>query len=145
VTENPQQLSDAAVKHLEFIQTVIARQAGNSFLLKGWSLTVAAALYGFTAAHLNWRLALLGLVVIAAFWWLDAYFLRQERLFRCLYDDVRKEHAGIAPFEMSTASYRSRPRNSYRACVWSITLAVFYGIVEVVGVGLLVASLYHTG
>jgi len=144
VTEIPQQLSDAAVKHLEFIQAVIARQAGNSFLLKGWSLTVAAALYAFTAAHLNWRLAALGLLVVAAFWWLDAYFLRQERLFRCLYNEVRTAQSGIAPFAMSTASYFSQPRNSYRACVWSITLAVFYGTVEFVGVVLLAVSLYHS-
>lgn len=143
MTESAPQPSDGVVKHLEFIQTVIARQSGNSFLLKGWSLTVAAALYAFTAAHLNWRLAVLGLFVMAAFWWLDAYFLRQERLFRCLYDDVRTGHTGIAPFAMSTASYFGRERNSYRACIWSVTLVVFYGIVEVVGLVLLAASLYH--
>ncbi len=32
------------VKHLEFVQAVIARQAANSFLLKGWSVTLATAL-----------------------------------------------------------------------------------------------------
>jgi hypothetical protein len=31
-------------KHLELIQAVISRMAGNSFLLKGWSVTLAAAL-----------------------------------------------------------------------------------------------------
>jgi len=30
-------------KHVEFIQAAIARMAGNSFVIKGWSLTIAAA------------------------------------------------------------------------------------------------------
>ena len=34
---------DRVVKHLEFIQGVVNRLGGNSFLLKGWSMTVLAA------------------------------------------------------------------------------------------------------
>ena len=36
------------IKHLEFIQAVITRMAGNSFVLKGWAITLAAA--GFALA-----------------------------------------------------------------------------------------------
>src|ERR1700735_1793798 len=82
--------SDAQVKHLEFIQLVIARLGTNSFLAKGWALTVAGALYGFAVTHLNPSIALLGLVPVIAFWWLDSFFLRTERLYRCLYEDARK-------------------------------------------------------
>jgi hypothetical protein len=48
-------------KHLEFIQGVVTRLANNQFLIKGWSLTVAAALYGFAATHRAWQLALVGI------------------------------------------------------------------------------------
>ncbi len=37
--------TEPILKHLEFIQAVIARQANNSFLVKGWGLTVARAFY----------------------------------------------------------------------------------------------------
>lgn len=142
----PRQPSDAiTAKHLEFIQAVITRQASNSFLLKGWTVTVAGALYAFNSTHLNWRLAMLGLLVVAAFWWLDAYFLRQERLFRCLYDEVRSASSEIESFTMSTAGFRDRKKNSYSSCIFSMTLGVFYGIVEAVGIALLVASSYHAG
>jgi hypothetical protein len=40
-------LSDAELKHLEFIQAVITRPATNSFLIKVWALTAAEAFYGF--------------------------------------------------------------------------------------------------
>ena len=36
-------------KHLEFIQTTINRIAGNCFLLKGWAITLVAALFALSA------------------------------------------------------------------------------------------------
>jgi hypothetical protein len=36
--------SEASLKHLEFLQAVIARLATDSFLMKGWALTVSASL-----------------------------------------------------------------------------------------------------
>jgi hypothetical protein len=72
-TEEP---SDARIKHLEFVQAVIARQASNSFLLKGWALTVAAAFFGFVATQLHWEVALVALLPVIVFWFLDAYYLR---------------------------------------------------------------------
>ena len=32
------------LKHLEFIQSIITRMASNSFLLKGWAITIVSAL-----------------------------------------------------------------------------------------------------
>jgi len=32
-------------KHLELIQAVITRMAGNSFLIRGWSVTLVSALF----------------------------------------------------------------------------------------------------
>ena len=41
------------LKHLEFIQTVINRMAGNCFLLKGWAITLVAALFALSAKDTN--------------------------------------------------------------------------------------------
>lgn len=67
--------------HLEMIQGVIARIAGNSFLLKGWSVTIAAALFALAARDSNSQFACIALLPSIVFWGLDAYYLRQERLF----------------------------------------------------------------
>ncbi len=41
------------LKHLEFIQNTITRMANNSFLLKGWTITVVGALIGLNKDGLD--------------------------------------------------------------------------------------------
>jgi hypothetical protein len=135
--------SEAQIKHLEFIQLVISRQAGNSFLAKGWVITVSGALYGFSVSHLNPWIAFVGLVPAAAFWWLDGYFLRAERLFRCLYDDARKFDTKVELFSMNVGPYRGDARNKWIAVMFSSTLLAFYGTLVAVGLVIFAASLVH--
>jgi hypothetical protein len=85
---------DNQIKHLEMIQAVVARLGGNGFLIKGWAVTVAGAFIGFAVDRRQWGLALLALAPTLLFWLLDASFLRNERLFRDLFDRVRQ---GIEP------------------------------------------------
>ena len=96
------------LKHLEFIQAVITRLANDSFLMKGWALTVAGAFYGFAVKGTSWQVAAIGLMPVLVFWGLDAYFLRQERLFRGLYDQVRQRNPAVEPFSMNAAALRFR-------------------------------------
>ena len=42
---------EAKLQHLQFIQAVIARMATNSFLFKGWAITIAAGLSAFAAVE----------------------------------------------------------------------------------------------
>lgn len=134
-------MDERQVKHLELIQRVVARFGTNSFIIKGWALTVSGALYGYTVSHLNWRLALVGLFPVVPFWYLDAYFLYHERLFRCLYDDVRRSSSAIEPFSMHIAGYKSF--QAWRKTVASMTLTVFYGMIMAVGLTILVASIVN--
>ncbi len=119
------------VKHLEFVQAVIARQAGNSFLLKGWSVTLAAALVALGTNAANAGIAAAGLIPAAVFWGLDAYYLRQERLFRPLYDAGRLGHA--EPFVMVTNGYAPGVANWPATLITPVVLgfhgAVILGIV----------------
>jgi hypothetical protein len=73
-------------KHFEIIQAVIARMAGNSFLIRGWSVTLLAALFALAAQGANRSFAVIAYFPCVMFWCLDTYYLRQERLFRGLYD-----------------------------------------------------------
>ncbi len=45
-------------------------------------------------------------VPVVAFWLLDAWYLRQERLFRQLFDEVRKKD-GAPDFSMGTKPFRN--------------------------------------
>jgi hypothetical protein len=113
------------VKHLEFIQAVIARLASNSFLIKGWSLTIAAALLAFTAKESSWVMSLIPLVPIALFWMLDGYFVRQERAFRKLYEETRKQGTSVELFSMDAGHYIER--RSLAKTLISSSLLLFYG------------------
>jgi hypothetical protein len=139
-TEEP---SDARIKHLEFVQAVIARQASNSFLLKGWALTVAAAFFGFVATQLHWEVALVALLPVIVFWFLDAYYLRQERLFRCLFEEARQPGSSVPLFSMDTRPYKSNESAGWLNVAKSVTLSPFYGLLLVVGLLLLGISIHH--
>jgi len=64
----------------------------------------------------------------AAFWVLDAYFLRQERLFRRLYDHVRVLNEDEIDFSMNTNCVQSGCESWVRT-MFAHTLKIFYGIV----------------
>jgi len=117
--------SQDKLKHLEFIQAVINRMAFNSFLLKGWSVTLVAALFALAAKDANKNYVLVAYIPVVIFWVIDAYFLSQERLFRSLYDDVRKKKEDEIDFSMNTEDFR-RGRNSWASSFLSKTLLLFY-------------------
>jgi hypothetical protein len=62
---------------------------------------------------------------VIAFWLLDAWYLRQERLFRRLYDDVRCKE-GVADFSMDIRPFRNSV-GSLMQVAFSRTIILFYG------------------
>jgi len=96
---------DKLAKHVELVQGVINRMASNSFLLKGWSVTLVVGLFALAASGGNWAYSVLGLLPSLSFWWLDAYYLQQERLFRKLHDAVRRGELESDLYGMNTAKY----------------------------------------
>lgn len=121
------------LKHLEFTQAVITRMAGNSFLLKGWTVTISAALFALAGAGAKPILILVALFPALSFWGLDAYYLWQERLFRKLYDDVRvssinTSESGVELFSLSTTKYVSQVSNWFQI-LWSPTIFAFHGAI----------------
>ena len=105
------------IKHLEMIQNIITRLANNSFSLKGWTVIFIAALLGFAIKESNPNYTPLVLFPIFAFWGLDGYYLRQEKLFRALYGKVRKLDEQDINFEMDTSSTEDEVA-SYRIYDW---------------------------
>ena len=117
-------------KHLELIQGVINRMAGNSFHLKGWSVVLVSALFALAASDANDNFVLLAFVPAIAFWVLDGYFLHQERMYRKLYDDVRQKSDKESDFTMDASKYKSEVE-SWPATCFSITLRIFHGMIVI--------------
>ena len=119
---------ECKLKHIELIQQVIQRMAGNSFLLKGWSITIVAALFVLSTKDAQTSFLLVALLPILAFWGLDGYFLRQERLFRKLYDKVTAAAPEQIDFSMNTQPFAGDVDSWWQTCC-SSTLLTFHGTI----------------
>ncbi len=118
---------DRKLKHLEFIQGVINRLSTNSFLLKGWSVLLVSALFALSTQASNKSFVLLAYIPAIIFWGLDGYFLRQERLYRELYNVVRKKAEDDVDFTMSTSDVSTRA-GGWTQATFSKTLIPFHGV-----------------
>lgn len=116
---------DAKHKHLEFIQGVINRLAANSFQLKGWSVVLVSAIFFLLGRGGAPELVAIAFIPVFFFWGLDGYFLRQECLFRDLYDHVRGLEDDAVDFSMDTRSFREKW--TWKGATFSRTLLAFYG------------------
>ena len=116
------------IAHLTFIQGVINRMGQNSFLLKGWSVTIVAALFALAAQGANKQFVLVAYFPAFMFWLLDAFFLHQERLFRKLYEKVASGEISSDNFTLNTVLVKAQV-DSYSAIVFSKTLLPFYGCI----------------
>ncbi len=113
-------------KHLEFIQTTIGRLAENSFLLKGWAITIVAGIFALSPSDHAWKLIVVADSLVLIFWLLDSYYLRQERLFRALYNHVRKFRGKAIDFNMDTKVLPKQENCSWIKVGLSQTLRAFY-------------------
>lgn len=122
-------LMEKKLKHLEFIQQAINRMASNLFLLKGWTVTLIAAMFALAAKESKDFYFLLAYFPTFMFWLLDGYFLSQERRFRSLYDHVAKLEEDAIDFSMDTQPFKETPsRNKWSRALFSPTLLIYYGI-----------------
>jgi len=113
-------------KHLEFIQGAINRMASNLFFLRGWTITLIAALFALSVKEANQNFIFIVYFPVIVFWILDGYFLSQERLFRALYDHVRKLNEEEIDFSMDTSEYKKDDKNGWLSSMFSSTLLFFY-------------------
>lgn len=117
------------LKHLEFIQQAINRMASNLFLLKGWTVTLIAAMFALAAKESRDFYFLLAYFPTLMFWLMDGYFLSQERRFRSLYDYVRTLDESAIDFSMDTQPFKTAPRrNKWSHALLSSTLMIYYGV-----------------
>lgn len=127
-------------KHLEFIQGVITRMSSISALIKGWTLTLSIAAFGFGIEEQSVSVLAIGTLAVALFACLDAGHLREERSYRALFADAVSQN--LPMYDMDARPYKARtsPLHSTN-CSWihvmtSWSIAGFYAPIIVVGFGL---------
>jgi hypothetical protein len=128
-TMDSKDLRDYLFKEAEIVQDIISRMGTNSFLMKGWTATLVVASLIVQGTTYHHYVAVLPLIV---FWYLDAYFLRTERLYRRLYDwlIVNRQKSDAFLLDMNKKSLEKRFGKEVSCTLqvmFSKTLAPFYG------------------
>ena len=136
-------------KHLEFIQGVINRHNFNSFRIKGWAITITAAIFALTGTIKEPFLCFIALGPTIMFWVLDSMFLANERSFVSLYScvangnklkvkkvDLKKEiqktiegdfkEFKVKPYSMDFVQFKELKRNNWTNVFFSYTIRWFY-------------------
>ena len=118
-------------KEIDLIQNCISRMANNSFLLKGWAISIIAVVIAISDARNNpFFLFCCIWVPLICFWYLDAFFLHAEKMYRKMYEWVLRER----PKNNVEYLYDLNPHrfekgvDGFCKVMFSKTLCVFYGI-----------------
>lgn len=84
-------------KEIDLIQSIITRMASNSFMLKGWMVTLVAVILALGKDTILvddvTYLSLVLCLPVLVFWYLDAFFLRTEKCYRKMYSSVISNRA----------------------------------------------------
>jgi len=112
---------------LSTIQNTAKRMATNSLIIKGWTVVVVGIILLLSSTEYQ---ALIAVFALLVFWYLDAYFLQQKKMYRALYKEIVENKLNIGDdfFDIRTARYEAgievpRPNKLMR----SKTLLIFYG------------------
>ena len=122
-------LKEYMLKEVDIIQEIIRRMAFNSFMIKGWAITLVVVTLLLKGTEYQVWIAFIPLLV---FWFLDAYFLWQERLYRKLYDWVVNNRLKTDEylFDMNAYRFKDEVQSRFRI-MFSITLGWFYGSIAI--------------
>jgi hypothetical protein len=138
----PEKIAELRVKHLEMLQSLIARMAGYGVSFKSYCITVSTAVIGFAFTLHRPGIAALALLPVIAFGVADAQYLRVERRFRDLFNLVRKE--GWDQMPTFDINLHTAPAQSYLSAATSWSIVWFYAPLAI-GVLLAVLGAYAYG
>ena len=131
------------LKEIELIQDIIKRMANNSFLIKGWAITLVVASLLLKGPRYQAWIAFIPLLM---FWFLDSYFLWQEKMYRALYSWVVSNRLSTNEylFDLCAKRFEKSVDSKYRIML-STTLVWFYGSIAILIVIYLIVSFVGLG
>lgn len=108
------------------VQNTINRMANSSFLIRGWAVTIIAAMFALAAKDVNAQYVLISYFSIPILWILDAFYLHQEKCYRSLFEVIGKRRGQDTDFSMNAREFEQGV-NAWICTVFSKTTLIFYG------------------
>ena len=160
---DPQPNHENLHKELDLVQDIIKRMAQNSFQVKAWLIGILSALVVLESKAIFAQAAsdntfsiemnLFLFLPILCFWYLDAFFLSTEKLYRELYKWIieNRPHTYAYQYDLNTfirtvgdkTTYLLKPQNSAGRMMWSKTLLPFYAVPLLFVVGVVFYNLWR--
>lgn len=119
-------------KEIDLIQSSITRMSQNSFMIKGWFVSLYAVILALLPEKVNVFLLCASLVAVnLIFWYLDGYFLRIEKKYRKIYDwvlEVRPKNNRELLYQLNPSAFKGKisETETILQVMWSNTLRWFY-------------------
>lgn len=115
--------------YLQMIENVINKMSSNSFLIRGWGITVVGGLMTVFFTHLNnksnWFILILCFAVCVFFWINDAYYLYIERKFRTLYSKAINNEVEVFTMDIS------KIKINFFSCMFSFPYRISYLLISI--------------
>ena len=130
-------------KEIDLIQSIISRMANNSFLLKGWLISIIAVILALSKdSILSNDVQLLCFLLIlptVTFWYLDAYYLHKEKCYRKLYDWVIQNRNKNTEFlySLDYTRFKGEVKNTI-SIMFTKSLFPIYGTTFFILVGIII-------
>jgi hypothetical protein len=133
-------------KEIDLIQGIINRMSHNSFLLKGWAITIIVAVLALSKDTIVIKdityFSLVLLIPLLVFWYLDSFFLHKERCYIKLYDWVIENRLKTEEFQYNLNYKRfEKEIGSVGKIMFSSTLITFYGITALILLGITIYNI----
>lgn len=117
--------SEEKIQYLQMLQEPISRMSTSSAIFKGFAATIVAGIATLSYPETNQLILALSFVPVFLFMFLDIYYLRLEKGYRYLYEEVR---SGRHPIDFSMLLPKDAKKAKARVwdCLKSPSIWLFY-------------------
>ena len=134
-----EKIDDYILKEIDLLEKCIERMAKNSFEIRKWTVGIISIISSVANNSEKSIIMLLCFIIICTFWYLDAYYLRYERMYVDKYnwivnnrtDENLKGLLDLNPrnqyFYNTNEVYNQKKFNIWKIMM-SVTLKYFYGV-----------------
>ena len=118
-------MKEEKLVYLQMIQEPISRMSTASAIFKGFSATIVSGIAALTYCDVHLIVLGLSFVPVALFALLDIYYLKLEKKYRFLFDQVRKDEH-LVDFSLDLTRDNKLTNSRVLDCIKSPSIWLFY-------------------
>jgi len=118
-------MTEGKIEYLQMIQEPIGRMSTSSAIFKGFAATIVAGIAALTYCEVHPTVLALSFVPVLLFAFLDIYYLKLERKYRYLFNQVRLDKHPI-DFSMELEKDNKKAKSGVWDCIKSPSIWLFY-------------------